>query len=59
MKREVEDLAVVVHGFLAFGHALALYFHLKRGRKAHATIHAVVLIYDLMGVRRHASRSSS
>lgn len=50
MKRsEVEELAAIVHGFLAFGHALAVVFHLKRKRITHAALHATILIYDLPG----------
>ena len=54
MKREeIERLAAAVHGFLAFGHALAMLYHIRRKCRKHAVIHGIVCVYDIIGVYQH------
>lgn len=50
---ELELLAVFVHGALAGLHGLALFYHVKRGNKLDASIHAAILAYDGLSAWKH------
>ena len=57
--RQLEYLAGVVHGFLSFGHALGVVFHIKRRSWKNATIHLLGLCYDIRAIRKHYQASRS
>ena len=54
MARELEILAAVVHGGLAFGHALGLFYNVKRKNRLDAVVHGAALAYDVWAVYKHA-----
>jgi isopentenyl phosphate kinase len=56
MKQQIEELAVAVHGALAFGHLLAVFFHVRNRNWKSATIHSAVLAYDAYSVAVHLDR---
>jgi isopentenyl phosphate kinase len=56
MARELETLAAVVHGGLAFGHALGLIFNIRRKNRVDAAIHGAALVYDVYACIKHARR---
>ena len=53
VNRELESMAAFVHGGLAFGHALGLYFNVRKGNKFDATVHGLALCYDAWATYRH------
>lgn len=56
--REIETLAVFVHGAAAGLHALGFFFNARRGQKFDAAVHALVFVYDVVAVVKHARRIS-
>lgn len=53
VNREIEVMAAFVHGGLAFGHALGLFFNVRKGNKIDATIHGLALCYDAWATHKH------
>jgi hypothetical protein len=53
VNREMESLGLFVHGALAFGHALGLFYNVRRGNKTDATIHGLALCYDTWAAYKH------
>lgn len=51
--RELESLAMYVHGALAFGHALGLVYNVRKKNKADSVAHGLALAYDLWAAYRH------
>jgi hypothetical protein len=56
--RELESLAVFVHGLTAFGHALGVVYNYRTGRRIdrHVVIHSAAFIYDIYSAAKHAKR---
>ena len=54
--REIETLAVFVHGALAFGHLLGLVFNVRRRNGFDSLAHAAGVIYDTAAAVGHARR---
>lgn len=57
-EREIETLAVFVHGALAFGHVLSLVYNLRRARRVDLDViaHGLAAIYDVAAARKHSRR---
>jgi hypothetical protein len=51
--RELDTLAVFVHGALAFGHALGLVYNVRRRNGWQSAAHAAALAFDLWACREH------
>lgn len=56
VNREVETLAVAVHGALAFGHLLGLFYNVRQRNAFDSIAHGAAFIYDAWAVRKHARR---
>jgi hypothetical protein len=57
-ERELETLAVFVHGLTAFGHALGVVYNYRKARRVDldVVIHAAALLYDVRAAVKHAGR---
>ena len=56
MRKELEGLAMFVHGALGSLHLLGAVFNLRRKNWKDATIHTVVLTYDAHSAWKHYQR---
>lgn len=57
--RQLESLALVVHGALATLHLLAVAYHLQRRQRVDATLHLAAATYDVIAAQRHFRRAQS
>lgn len=55
--RELESLAMYVHGALAFGHTLGLVYNVRKKNKFDSVAHGLALAYDLWATYRHWQES--
>lgn len=57
-RRELDALAVFVHGVTAFGHALGVVYNWRTDRRIdrHVVIHSAAFLYDVYSAVKHAKR---
>ena len=58
-ERELEGLAIAVHGALSILHLLGLVYNVRRKNTFDSVVHALAAAYDLNAVRIHAQALSS
>lgn len=54
-RRQLEELAVVVHGSLATLHLLGLLYNLRRRNVLDSLVHGAAALYDINAVRAHVA----
>lgn len=56
--RELESLAVFVHGVTAFGHLLGIVYNYRKSGRVdrHVVIHSAAFLYDVFSAVEHAKR---
>lgn len=52
-RRELESLAVFVHGALAALHTLGVVYNIRQRNKVDVVVHAAAAIYDFAAARKH------
>ena len=52
-EHQIQQLGVFVHGALAFGHSLGIFYNLRRKNWFDVAMHTAATAYDLWAVSKH------